>query len=117
MLWVQKENLNNRVTPYEVGQASLVPLSQALQMGYRWERLSDGGPCGRGECDMWPGGQFLVLTRVYQPRGPSMGDVTGQGWDPPRGCQTSLHRGGNRDRTGPPRLTATHLELDVDEAT
>ena len=117
MLWVQKENLNNRVTPYEVGQASLVPLSQALQMGYRWERLSDGGPCGRGECDMWPGGQFLVLTRVYQPRGHSMGDVTGQGWDPPRGCQTSLHRGGNRDRTGLPRLTAMHLELDVDEAT
>lgn len=95
------------------GQASLVPLSQALQMGYRWDRLSDGGPCSRGECDVWPSGQFLVLTGVYQPRGHSMGDVTGQGRDPPRGC----HRGKNRDKTGPPRLTVMCLEQDVDEAT
>ena len=98
------------------GQASLVPLSKALQTGYRWERLSDwGGRCGREECDVWPGGQFLVLTRVYQPRGHSMGGVTAQGQNPPRGHQTSLHRGGNGGRTGLPRLTVTHLEPGVDK--
>lgn len=117
MLWVQRENLNNRAMPYEAGTGQPGAPKPGLKTGYRWERLSDGGPCSRGECDVWPGGQFLVLTGVYQPRGHSMGGVTGQGRDPPRGCQTSLHRGRNRDRTGPPRLTVTHLEQDVDEAT
>ena len=68
------------------GQASLVPLSQALQTGYRWERLSDWeGAGGRGECDVWPGGQFLVLTRVYQPRGHSMGGGHSTGPEPSQG--------------------------------